>query len=260
MQRRKLDIVVMLLVSIALLSASAWGEEENYLTRDEVTVIKKKLVAIFTALGDAPKGYGKEDENYNLPTRFYKDRSSGKINPIQASASQRFGVGAEKKMKKSEKELGDYYRKKMLEAQARNDMEEMTRLSQEMQMKAGQAGLEQMEAERAEPVHIDVSLNSNPSQTIDPDNVVFERPGVIALHFREGDEDKARIEVYFDPVSLKDTKTLSIVDLKMPEGGVKNKTTVLNATIRMSGPADIVEAWAKKIDTKGVLTQIDVGR
>ncbi|OHB70647.1 MAG: hypothetical protein A2W23_08510 [Planctomycetes bacterium RBG_16_43_13] len=194
MQRRKLDIVVMLLVSIALLSASAWGEEENYLTRDEVTVIKKKLVAIFTALGDAPKGYGKEDENFNLPTRFYKDRSSGKINPIQASASQRFGGGAEKKMKKSEKELGEYYRKKMLEAQAKNDMDEMMRLSQEMQM----------EAER------------------------IPRP--------------------FPSLTLRCRR------------GVKNKTTILNATIRISGPADIVDAWAKKIDTKGVLAQIDAGR
>ena len=99
-----------------------------------------------------------------------------------------------------------------------------------------------------------------PSQTIDPDNVVFERPGVIALKLKGYDEGKATVEVYFDPVSLKDTKTLSVVDLKMPKNGVDKKTAVLNATIHISGPASEVEAWAKRIDTKGVLAQIDAVR
>ena len=72
--------------------------------------------------------------------------------------------------------------------------------------------------------------------------VVFEKPGVIALRFKEGEEDKAKIEVYFDPVSLKDTKTLSVVDLKMPKDGVDKKTAVLNATITLSGPVNEVEA------------------
>ena len=234
--KRRFGIIIMVLVAL-LAYAAAWAEEENRLTRDEVVVVKKKLVAIFSSLGDAPTGYVKENEDFNLPTEFYKNRDSGKITPIYASASQRFGGGAEKKAKKSEKEMGEYYRKKMLEAQAKGDMQEMMRLTQEMQMKAGHAQLEQMEAEKKEPISVDIALNSNPSQTIDPDNVVFEKPGVIALRFKEGEEDKAKIEVYFDPVSLKDTKTLSVVDLKMPKDGVDKKTAVLNATIHISGPA-----------------------
>ena len=61
-------------------------------------------------------------------------------------------------------------------------------------------------------------------------------------------------------MSLKDTKTLSVVDLKMPKDGVDRKTAVLNATIHISGPASEVEGWAKRIDTKGVLAQIDAVR
>ncbi|HKZ46559.1 MAG TPA: hypothetical protein VJ202_04165 [Thermodesulfobacteriota bacterium] len=257
---RKVRFTMAMLLIVMFFPAFAWSDEENRLTRDEVTVIKKKLVAILSSLGDAPKGYVKEDEDFNLPTQFYKNRDSGKINPIHVSATQRFGGGAEKKAKKSEKEMGEYYRKKMLEAQAKGDMNEMMRLTQEMQMKASQAGLEQMEAEKKEPVEIRVNFNSNPSQTIDPDNLVFEKPGVIALKLKGYDEGKATVEVYFDPVSLKDTKTLSVVDLKMPKEGVDKKTTVLNATITLSGPASEVEAWAKKIDTKAVLSQIDAVR
>lgn len=257
--KRRFGIVIMVLVAL-LVYAAAWAEEENRLTRDEVTVVKKKLVAILSSLGDAPKGYVKEREDFNLPTQFYKDSNSGKIRPVYASASQHFGGGAEKKTKKNEKEMGEYYKKKMLEAQAKGDMQEMMRLSQEMQIKAGQAGLEQMEAEKKEPIEVRVNLNSNPSQTIDPDNVVFEKPGVIAIRFKEGEEGKVRIDIYFDPVSLKDTKTLSVVDLKMPKDGVEKKTAVLNATVNVSGPANEVEAWIKKIDAKAALSQIDAAR
>ncbi|HLA51170.1 MAG TPA: hypothetical protein VJZ92_02850 [Thermodesulfobacteriota bacterium] len=94
--KRRFGIIIMVLVAL-LAYAAAWAEEENRLTRDEVVVVKKKLVAIFSSLGDAPTGYVKENEDFNLPTEFYKNRDSGKISPIHASASQRFGEGAEKK-------------------------------------------------------------------------------------------------------------------------------------------------------------------
>ena len=257
---KKVRFAMTMLLIVMFFPAFVWSEEENRLTRDEVAVFKKKLVVILSSLGDAPKGYVKENEDFNLPTQFYKNRDSGKISPVHASASQRFGGGAEKKSKKSEKEMGEYYRKKMLEAQAKGDYEAMGKLAQEMQMKAGQAGLEQMEAEKKEPVEVRINSNSNPSQTIDPDNVVFEKPGVIALKLKGYDEGKATVEVYFDPVSLKDTKTLSVVDLKMPKDGIDKKAAVLNATISLSGPANEVEAWAKRIDAMTVLSQIDAVR
>lgn len=257
----KVRFAAAILLAAVFFSAFAWADEENRLTRDEVAGFKKKLVAIFASVGEAPKGYVKEDEAFNLPTQFYKNRNSGKINPIHASASQRFGGGAEKKSKKSDKEMDEHYRKKIAEARAKGDMQEMMRILQEMQMKAGQAELEQIEAEKKEPVEISIVINSGESETtIDPDNVVFEKPGAIALRLKEGEEGKARIEIYFDPVSLKDTKTLSVVELKMPKDGVDKKTAVLNATISISGSANEVEAWAKRIDTKAALSQIDAAR
>ena len=96
MLKKRLGMLIMLL-AVVFTCTAAWSDEENRLTRDDVTVIKKKLVAILSSLGDAPKGYVKEDEDFNLPTQFYKNRDSGKISPIHASASQRFGEGAEKK-------------------------------------------------------------------------------------------------------------------------------------------------------------------
>jgi hypothetical protein len=103
-----------------------------------------------------------------------------------------------------------------------------------------------------------VRFNANPGTTIDPDAVVFESAGVIGLrlNWEEGAET-GRIGVYFDPVSLKDTKQLSKVDLKEPEGGAGRKVLLLNATMELSGPPAEIEAWARRIDVKKALAQID---
>ena len=256
---RSLKLVVLaVLISLTLPS---WGtaSEDAQLTRDEVTVIKRKLMAVSDALGQPPAGYAKEDESYNLPTEASKMEQAGTFYPLHASAHFKFGGGAEKKAKKSQKELEAEYKKKMMEAQVKGDYQEMSKIAQEMQQKAGQA---QIEAENAkkEPIEISLQFNSNPGQAIDPDAVVFEKPGVIALKFKiSGDEEKVRIAVYCDPVHLKETKTLSRVDLSDKQNkGVTKKTTVQNATIELTGPAAVVEAWAKGIATSKVLSQIDV--
>jgi len=46
----------------------------------------------------------------------------------------------------------------------------------------------------------------------------------------------------------------------MPKDGVEKKTAVLNAAVNVSGPANEVEAWIKKIDAKAALSQIDAAR
>jgi len=65
------------------------------------------------------------------------------------------------------------------------------------------------------------------------------------------------VYVDFDPVSLKNTKQLAKVDMKLPEKGLGKKIALLNVTIELEGPAAEVESWARKIDTKRVLAQID---
>lgn len=233
------------------------AQEENLLTRDEVAVIKKKLVAVTEALGQPPAGYIKEDESFYLPTEAAKMKDSGQFYPPDAFVRYKFG-GAEKKVKKSEKELKAEYEKKMLEAQAKGDFDAMAKLGEEMAQKSGKTQLEANEAKK-EPIEVSITFNSNPGQTIDPDAVLFENPGMIALKLKaDGDEDKGRVAVYFDLVHLKDTKKLSRVDLMdKPQKGVSRKTLVLNATIELTGPASVVESWAKRISVSKALAQID---
>jgi hypothetical protein len=246
------------LLVIALLffhDGSARAQDEKSLTRDEVSVIKKKLVAVFEALGQ-PAGYSVERDDFNLPTEAYKNSNSGKYNLINSSASRRFGT--QKKTDEENKDLQKEYQKKVAEAQAKGDYAAMSKLALEMQQKAGAMQLKASETHK-DPIEVYVHLNSNPGAVIDPDAVVFEHPGVIALksNVENGAE---RIAIYFDPVSLRETKQLSRVDLKTPEDGVARRTLVLNATVDITGPIAEIEPWAKKVDVKKVLSQIDAGK
>lgn len=233
----------------------ARAQDENSLTRDEVSVIKKKMTAVFESLGQ-PAGYSIEHEEYSLPTEAYKNSSTGKYGLIGGSAHRRFGT--EKKTEEESKDLQKEYQKKLTEAQAKGDYAEMANIAREMQQKTGQMQLRATEAHK-DPVEVTLSLNNNPGAVIDPDMVVFEHPGVIAL--KSGVENGSeRIDMYFDPVSLKDTKQLSRVDLKQPEGGVATRTLVLNVSIEVTGPPAEIEPWVKKADVKKILAQIDAGK
>ena len=250
---RSLSLLVTAVLFLA--AGGARAQDEKSLTRDEVSVIKKKLVAVLEALGQ-PAGYSVEHEDFNLPTQAYKNPNNGKYNLIGASASRRFGT--QKKMEEENKDFQKEYQKKMAEAQAKGDYAALSTLAQEMQKKSGAMQLKATETHK-DPIQVSVELNSNPGATIDPDAVVFEHPGVIALrsNVESGTE---RIDIYFDPVSLRDTKQLSRVELKQPEDGVAKRTLVLSAVLDVQGPAAEIEPWVKKVDAKKVLSQIDPGR
>lgn len=245
-----------LFVAVLLIPISLLADERQQLTRDEVSVIKKKLAAVLEAVGQPPAGYVKEDEHFTLPTEVYPVKGSGKFRPVYASADRRFGGGSAQKAKKADK-IGEEYEKKMSQALAKGDYQEVQRLSMEMQQAAGKAHVEEVES-RKEPVSVRVSLNSGQYQSIDPDMVLFEKPGVIALKFLDsGDEEKGRIVVYFDPVSLKNTKQLSLIELKEPQDGVGKRGHILYLTVELSGPTGAVEGMAKKINIGSILAQID---
>ena len=242
------------LLSVGPASGRAPAQDEKSLTRDEVSVIKKKMTAVFEALGQPP-GYSVEHEEFSLPTEAYKNSNTGKYSLIGGSAHRRFGT--EKKSQEESKDLQKEYQKRIAEAQAKGDYAEMANIAKEMQQKSGQMQLRATEGHK-DPVEISLSLNNNPGAVIDPDMVVFEHPGVIAL--KSGVENASeRIDIYFDPVSLKDTKQLSRVDLKHPEGGVAKRTLVLDISIDVTGPPAEIEPWVKKVDVKKVLAQIDAG-
>lgn len=250
---RRFSSLALAIVLLFLWEARA--EDENPLTRDEVAVIKKKLVAAFDALGQPPEGYAVGSEHFNLPTEAYKNKSKGLYYLLSPSADRNYETG--KQAEKTGKDLEKEYQKKMLDAQAKGDYQTMTKLAQEMQQKMATAQSKAIGGHK-EPIAVSVRFNANPGATIDPDAVVFERTGVIALKFvSDPSSEKMRIAVYMDPVALKDTKQLSRVDLKQPQDGVAKRTLIMSATIELSGPSSDVEAWAKRIDTKKVLAQLE---
>jgi hypothetical protein len=240
-------------------SVTVFAAEQNMLTRDEVTSLKKKLVAVFDAMGQPPSGYVKEDEQFNLPTEVYKKGNTGKYEWVTPSMTSRFSGGGEKKAKKSGEQLQQEYEKKVAEAIAKGNYEEISKLAEEMQKKVGEAQLAAVEGRKV-PIEIRIMLNTYETQTLDSDMIVFEKPGVIALIVDYKDENRNRLIVCFDPVTLKETKTLSRMELKQPDDGVSKKTAVLNATIEIIGPASETKAWAKQINIGAVLGQIDSGR
>jgi len=244
----------LLLAVLSLVLSQAQAQDEKSLTRDEVALFKKKLVAMFDALGKAPAGYSMERESFNLPTDAYPKEGTSQYRPTDASASREYG--SEKSAENASKELEKEYKKKLMEAQAKGDYQEMARLSQEMQQKSGQLALKTEEG-RKEPIHVDVGLNIGGGGTIDPDAVLVEQSGVIALKDLSATPERGIVRIYFDPVTLKNTKQLSKVTLNYPEGGVAKRTAVLNATMTFNGPSTEIEAWAKRVDFKKVLSQID---
>lgn len=237
-----------------LMVSQVQAQGEKSLTRDEVSIVKKKLVSIFEAVGQPPAGYSMESETYSLPTDAYPIEGTANYSLVGASAFREFGT--KRKAEDASKDLEKEYKKKMLEAQAKGDYQEMAKLGQEMTKKMGQQSLKTEESQK-EPINIHINLNGGDGETIDPDAVVSEQSGVIALKALNGTPEKGRVRIYFDPVALKETKQLSKVTLTFPQKGVSKRTAVLHAMIEIAGPAAEIEAWAKKIDFKKVLAQID---
>jgi hypothetical protein len=231
----------------------AVGQNSVPLTRDEVSVIKKKLVAALDAIGQPPAGYAKEEEDFSMPTDANKNHESGLFDPAYASGRRNFGSG--KSTEKSQKEFEKDYQKRIAEAQAKGDYEAIAKISQEIQKKSGEMQMKAIEGKKV-PIEVHVNTNSSGGEAIDPDAVLFEKAGVIALK-EKNDEERSRVLIYFDPVALKDTKQLSKIDMKVPEKGVKSKTAVYTIKVEFTGPTADIEAWAKKIDTGKVLAQID---
>ncbi len=65
---------------------------------------------------------------------------------------------------------------------------------------------------------------------IDPDAVVLEQPGVIALR-DAGQGEEGQVTVYIDPVALAATQELSKIELRTANDGVANRTGVFHVVI-----------------------------
>jgi len=238
----------LILVSLAV------ARDENPLKRDEVSAVKKKLVASLEALGQAPADYAVKDEDFNLPTSANQGRTSGKFSPIYGSATRQYttDVGREKANKDFSKE----YQQKMLDAQAKGDYQAMGALGQEMQKKSAEMQKKATEKQK-DPIRVEVRLNANPGSTIDPDAILMEKSGVLALRTNVDKENgKSHVLLVCAPVELKETGTLSRLDLKTANEEYSSRIAVVNIAVEIDGPTAEVESWVKKIDTSKILAQI----
>jgi len=247
---------VALLLSILIFLAPASQAKEIQLNRKDVTVIKKKLVAVEQALNPLPEGYLKSEEDFDLPTSV-NEGDKGGFQLVNASADFTFDGGSDKMAKKSQDDIEATYKKKIMEAQAKGDYAAMQKISQEMMQEAMGAQMAAVDAQK-EPVRVDIAFNGGAYATIDPDAVVFEKPGVIALKSLQNQGEEMQVMIYFDPVKLKETETLAKVELESDDDpDAPQKTTVRYITIQMTGPPSVVEAWSQSVDTGMVLAQID---
>lgn len=226
---------------------------DTALVRSEVAQIKKLLIAAEAALG-VPAGYVRTAEDFNLPTEGPGSTGAGRWYPLSSSVRLRFEDKAVKEAESDLKKAGDEYQKKIAAATESGDYEEVSRLSVEYSARSTKNTATLMGG-RKEPLEAQVSLNGGGSAQIDPDGVVLEKPGVIALQRASGGEGSGRIDVmlYLDPVALKDTKDAVSVAVSPPEAGLERKLGVYTINVRCEGPAAAVLAWVKSVNTGALL-------
>lgn len=243
---RKLLLLSILLVAAAPLAALADGGVEAPVARDESLAIKNNLKAVLEALGTPPSGYAKASEDFDLPTGMGHDKSAGRFWLSEAHADFTFTSGM------SGEQMAQEYQKKLMDAQAKGDFEAITRLTTEMQQNLAAA----MGTEMSK-VAVTVRLNNHCHQEIDPEGVVWETPGAIALRLEGSKPGNVRVLMAFDPKVLADTKTLSLVSLGESLGtSSATKTAVRTIVVELEGPEAMVTTWAGGVDKGRILALI----
>jgi hypothetical protein len=245
----------LLTLILFLVYANLAFAQETGLDRSEVAGIKQKLVTVQKALGDDPEGYTLESEDFNLPTDF-NPTQDGKFWPITSSVSLRFGDKVSKDGQASAEQAAADFQAKYAAAIASGDYGSMEKMMEEMQTVSQQAAAAAM-APKKQPMTVNVQFNMSGGTGIDPDAVVFEKTGVIAIRKKNLNDERGTLWVYIDPVALKDTRKLSRIDMKTPSDRMTKKTGVFNITIQVDGTLSDVEAWAQKMDTDSMLSVID---
>ena len=238
---------------LTLAAATSVTAQSVNLTRPEVAAVKAKLAAVQQALG-SPPGYVKDSEDFYLPTEVSQARGN-RFWPVSASLSMTFTDQAVQESEANLEQAAQDMQARYAAALATGNANAILQATQEMTRIASASAFGLGSAPK-EDISVNVSFNSSPYAAIDPDGVVFEHPGVIALRDEEVSSDTGDIDIYFDPVALKETETLSSFTLATPEDGVTDKTGIYNIVINLSGTLADIEAWANGIDIEPILKTI----
>jgi hypothetical protein len=246
---------VVALVSFGL-AATAVAQETS-LTRSEVAALKAKIVTVQQAMGQDPAGYIKESEDFSLPTDF-NPAQGGKFWPITSGVTLRYTDRGAVEGQASIEKMQAEFQTKYAAALASGNAEAITRMVEEMTRMQTQAmAAAANPAARKEPMSVYVQFNQNPIVGIDPDAVVLEQAGVIALRDKEASSEQGNVTVYIDPVALRATQELSKIELRTADDGMPSKTGVYHVVIQLSGNVADAEAWAKAFDFDAMLGVFD---
>ena len=243
--RRVIPFVVLLLaVAPAWLMADGGGADDP-VARDEALAIKTTVKSVLEGLGAPPAGYAKASEEFDLPTAMGVDKDTKRFYLAETRADFEFTSG------KSGEQMGKEYQEKIMAAQSKGDYAEMQRLSLELQQNMAAA----MGAEMSK-VKVTIYLNHHAYQEIDPEGVIWETPGAIALR-TESSDTNTKLMLAFDPKTLADTKKVSLVSLSDSlNEPASSKTAVRTIVVELDGPEAAVTTWAKSVDKEKILALI----
>ncbi|MDA1063706.1 MAG: hypothetical protein O2907_05115 [Proteobacteria bacterium] len=207
-------------------------------------------MAVRTAVGGDPQGYALESEEFDLPTNF-NPAQNGKFWPITSSVSLRFTDKAIQDAEaNAEQAAADFQARYLAAAMSSNQAAMEAAMQEMMRAESGDGTIK-------EDMNVNVQFNMNPYAGIDPDGVLFEKSGVIALVDDSVSGTNSQVVVYFDPIALRETETLSKVELRTPQEGVSNRSGVFNVTVTLYGALEDLKSLAQGIDTSAVLAVID---
>lgn len=236
-----------LLVSLlAPMAAMADGGVDEPVARNESLALKNTVRAVVAGLGAPPAGYAQSKDEFDLPTAMGSDKDAGRYWLRETSATFEFTNGM------SGEQMGQEYQKEIAAAQAKGDYQKMQTLAMELQQKMASA----MSTEMTK-ITVKVSLNRNVYQAIDPEGVVWETPGAMALKLESSDPNNAHLMLVFDPKALADTQALSLINSgESFNGSAAQKTAVRTIAVELTGPEAAITAWAQGVDKKAILALV----
>lgn len=247
-------IVLVIAISGCCFSARSWadgncgeGSTEVKFMRADMVTLKAHMAKVLAAIGSLPAPYARINDDWQLPASACRDKNG--FVPIAVRYSGTFSA------EQNQDAIQAAYQKKMAAAEASGNYAAMATLAQQMQAAVIAASAS---SQAATPVDITIVANGFEQGTIDPDSVLRDGPGFLALRQQGGNADNETVTVYFDKVQLKNAHQLA--SFNFGRWLVPAKLSLISMTIQIQGAKANVERLVKQIDAQAVLSQLSAER
>lgn len=237
--------------SIDAIADDRCGRDRTTLSfvRSDLATIKQRMGDVLAAIPAPGAPYMRENEDWDLPGYSCQDKDG--IEPVSIGYRGRYSTEA------ATEQMGADYQKAMMEAQAKGDYQAIAELGQKMQQQI----MQQAAANQSmTPVDLNVVANSASSGTIDPDAVLRDGTGFIAIRTdSNASRDTTSVAMYFDPAALANAQELATFDLYGPFR-VESKLDMLMIRIELRGPTNVVDDIVNKVEVSKVLSALTLAR